>query len=280
MTVTANDLVNDTENHLLGGDRDQLNRLTTALDLETMYVWTAATTSATVQRGMLGTTPAPHNAGSVVYVNPKFSRSTIFDHLNIELRDLSAPPNGLWQTKEFTLTTFPVQRTYAVPAAHANLIDVLEIRWQPPGPDYRWSRIWRRDYQVIRELDPFDTQAGIGGAPAGIVIRIDPALYPGRHLRVRYAAPFSELSSLSDDVIRTTGLPSTALDIPPLVAAARLMALREAKRNFVEAQGDPRRSAEVPSGGAAKAAQALTAVANERIRTEYMRLQSQYPQLR
>jgi len=302
--VTCNDLINETEQHLMGGDRDELNRLTANLDnvttsvtfdfdligiqpgaylgvdLEMMYVWAVSAANATVQRAMLGTKAAAHTAGSVVYVNPKFSRAAIFDALNAELRDLSTPPGGLWQTKEFTLTTLPVQKTYPVPLANNDMIDVLELRWQPPGPDFRWSRIWRRDFQVVRDLDPADTQAGVGGMPSGIVIRIDPPLYPGRHLRVRYQAGFDDLVNLTDDVVLVTGIPASAVDIPPMGAAYRLMAAREAKRNLVEAQGDPRRSTEVPSGGATRAAQALLALRKDRLRSEYLQLQTIYPQLR
>ncbi len=88
--TTTDTLITDTEEHLLGGDRDEQNRLSNTvdnvqtqisfdfplggiqqgayvnLDIETMYVWSvnSASSTATVQRGMLGSTPAAHTAGT------------------------------------------------------------------------------------------------------------------------------------------------------------------------------------------------------------------------
>lgn len=300
MTVTTATLISETERHLLAGDRDQLNKLAGAIDasqtnlvftydlqgiqpgayididLETMYVWDIGETgrTATVERAMLGTTASTHADLSLTYVNAKFSKASILQAINMELRDL--PPDGLYQIKSFTLTTQPVQKTYTIPAENNDLIDIAEIRWIEPGAEKRWPRVWRRDYQIVRDMPT----TGDGGFSSGLGLRIEPALYPGRTMSVRYTAPFTELSALNEVVTSTTGLPAGALDIPPLGAAARLMGVRESKRAFAEAAVDSRRAGEVPPGSASRAAQMLMALLRQRIQSEHANLLALYPDLR
>lgn len=297
-------LISDTERHLLAGDRDAINVLAAdisptdttitftydngmiqpgayiALDLEVIYVTVTndSAKQATVIRGMVGSVAAAHTAGSVVYVNPKFSKYDIANALNMEIRDLSAPPNGLFQPKNYTATTFPVRRTYAIPALNTDLLGILEVRYHEPGAEFAWIRMSRYDFTVLRKM-PTDVTNGDGFAN-NMAVRIDRNMYPGRTLNIVYAAPFSELVNLADDVVTTTGLPVSAIDIPPLGAAARLMGVREAKRTFVESEPDSRRAGEVPVGSASKAAATLLSLLNERIKTELMRLLSQFPEMR
>src|SRR5882724_12756573 len=110
MTLTS-DLISDTERVLMSGDRDEINSITNpvantdqtltvrydlgginqgaylALDLEILYVWSVDENSktATVQRGMLGSTPAAHVANTIVYVNPKLSKWDMFNAVNAQI---------------------------------------------------------------------------------------------------------------------------------------------------------------------------------------------------
>src|SRR5439155_7776767 len=145
--------------------------------------------------------------------------------LNVEIRDVSTPPNGLWQAKHFTLTTQPVKRTYTIPTLNSDLLDVLEVRYIEPGAEKAWVRMSRWEFSVLRNMPT----SGDGSFTTGFGLRFDRGMYPGRTMNVVYAAPFSELATLTDDVVSVTGLPATAVDIPPLGAAARLMGVREAK---------------------------------------------------
>ena len=297
MTTTTDTLITETENHLLGGERDEQNRLTgdigtgdtsltfdfalggilqgayVCIDLEVMYVWSvnSASNSATVQRGQLGSAPAAHTAGTIVYVNPLFSKWSIFKALNVEITDLSSADNGLYRERSFELTTQPVNKNYTVPADNADLIDVLEVRWREVGPENLWPRVPYRSFQVIRDLD--NRVAG----NSGISLRMEYSFTPGRPLVVRYAANFSQLASMTDDAAAVTGLSSTMLDIPPLGAAARLMGVREAKRAFVERAVNSRRASEVPGGEAARAAGVLLQLLNERVKAEAARLRRLWP---
>lgn len=298
MTTTAQ-LISDTERLLLTGDRDELNQLASSvsdtvtsftftydnqgiqqgsyisIDLEVCYVWAVNTSAktATVQRAMLSTTAAAHDASSIVYVNPKFTKWDIFNALNVELADL-APE--LFQVKSFDLTTQPVQKTYTVPAINTDLLEILEIRYQPPGAELQWARITRWTQSVLRDMPT----TGDGGFSSGMGIRIDDALYPGRVMTVRYAAPFTALTSLTNNVESVTGLPASAIDIPPMGAAARLMGVREAKRAFAESEVDTRRASEVPVGASARAAQVILTLLESRVRSEVMALRQQWPMTR
>lgn len=289
--------LSEVEMNLLSGDKDERNLLANSvdstettftfsgplegiqagaylgIDLEQLYVVDAgsSSTTATVIRGQLGSIPTAHAAGAVVYVNPRFSRWQMLRALNAELRDMSAPPNMIFQVKDFQLTTQPVAMTYAVPAENTDIISLLELRYSYPDAYKAWPRVTRNTYSILRNMPTSDFASGMA-------IRLDENVYPGRTLQVRYAAPFTELDGLVTDVVAATGIPVTAVDIPPLGAAARLMGVREAKRSFTESEGDSRRSQEVPSGSAARAAGAILAVLNQRIRSEASRLKTQFPE--
>lgn len=295
--TTTDTLITETEGHLLSGDRDEQNRLTNTvaptdtvltfdftlggiqpgayvcLDIEVMYVWSVNSTggTATVQRGMLGSTPATHSGGTIAYVNPLFSKWQIFKALNVEITDLSSADNGLFQEKSFELVTQPVQKIYTVPAANLDLIKVLEIRWQEVGPEKLFPRVRPDRFQVVRDLNNRDTNE------TGLSLRIEDSFTPGRPLIIRYMANFTTLNLITDDVPSTTGLSPTMLDIPPLGAAARLMGVREAKRAFVERAVNSRRASEVPGGEAARAAGVLLQLLTARIKDEAARLRLLWP---
>lgn len=295
---SVGDMIGEVEDHLLSGDRDELNSLATpvtaddttltfvaglsgitpgaylGIDLEVVYVWSVDPTSKTavVRRGMLGSPPDDHAADTLVYVNPLFSKWMIWKNLNIEIVSLSAADNGLFAQKSFELITKPVQKTYDVPAANVDIRQILEIRYLPPGPEKYWPLVRRRHYQMIRDVTSDDS------APSGLILRMEESFYPGRRLVVRYAGDFTELPlSLDADAAVASNLTANMLDIPALGAAARLMGVREAKRNLVERAVDSRRAQEVPSGGATRSAGVLLQLMNGRIKSEADRLRHLWP---
>jgi hypothetical protein len=301
---TTADLISEVEEHLMGGDRDELNFLgadiadtdTTltvemplsgiaegsylSIDLEVLYVKSVDETSqvATVRRGMLGSEPASHSSDIEVYVNPIFTHWSIWRALNVEISSLSAADNGLFAVSAFELTTLPVQVTYDVPAVNLDLRSLLEIRWDDVGAQRAWPRIPLRNVQMIRNLT---TDTGT----SGLSFRIDyntstggANWVPGRRMVIRYAGDFTPLAlDLADDAAATTGLGQEMIDIPALGAAARLMGVREAKRTFVERSVDTRRAAEVPAGSSARAYSVLMQIVDRRIKSEADRLRQLWP---
>jgi hypothetical protein len=292
MATLASDLVEETRSHLFSGARPELNKLNEALDatetdvdflyaagsivrgsilsidLELMLVWAVIGSTATVQRAYMGTTAATHSTGAIVEVNPRFSNFAIFRALNAELASFSSPVNGLYQVKTVDLTYSPAKAGYDLTSV-ADLIDVIEVRWKGyTTGDWPLVRRWA----ITRDM----ATAEFASTKALLLYE---GVGPGRTLRVRYKAPFVPLASLTSDVQTVSFLPTTANDIPPLGAAARLVAPREVRRAFMESQPEPRSANDTPPGANRNAAGGLLALRNQRLREEAARLHRSYPTL-
>lgn len=289
----ASDLVEETRAHLFSGDREETNLLTTTvdsddttvvttydfggiqagalieIDLELMYVWswTAASKSATVQRGMMGSTAAAHTSGALVRVRPKFPNFSIFRALKQDIADLSSPLNGLFRVVTLNVTYNAAVRGYNLTSA-TDVLDILELRYESLGSDVYWPEI--TSWNLSRSMDTSEFASGFA-------LFLNEGADPGRTIRVRYKAPFGALTALSDNVETITGMSTSMADVPPLGAAARLTAAREVKRGFMEHQGEPRRAEEVPGGQQVRSATALLTLRRQRIQAEAARLYAQWP---
>lgn len=308
-----------------------------------------STTVVSVQRGYAGSTPSPHAAGALAYIQPKFSKFDIGVSLNDELLRLSSPGNGLFQVGVQTLTYNPVYMGYDLGSIPTNFIDVLSINYKTVFPTRNYPAIKR--WAVKRSIP--DTSV----FPSGAGIVLYESGYPGQPVYVQYAAPFTPISVASTtntagamtassavltdasgpftsadvgkmiqvagagtagaalvtniasytssssvtlanaaattvsgatytyvgypntDVTTLTGIPATAVDIPPLGAAIQLTLPREIRRNFMDNQPDPRKAPEVPPGAVANSVTQLTALYNIRVSEEAERLSRQYTRL-
>lgn len=292
----AQDAIVETYRHLLSGQRDTINLLAQDLDgttgtitlsdtlegvqpgsllgvdLEVLYVRTTNPTSktATVIRQWLGSTGGTHNAGTPVYVNPRFSAWDIFSQLNTELADLSSPDSGLFAVGEVEVIFQPSRRGYEIPVPRDEIDGILEIRYKVTDATLAWPRL--RGYEPM-----WDTN--ISDFPSGTAIRLDGPSWPspGMPMRVKYSRPFVPMTALDDDLVADCLLPKTAVDIPALGAAAMLMFHKEAKRSFLESQGDTRRAAEVPPGSSTRDAATLLGLRNRRVSAEASRITANYP---
>lgn len=300
--ATGSEIVEETRRHLLSGQQERLNRLngaiiagavtlvtefdidgsigaivpghTIAINDEEMHVFSVdtATDTATVQRGMNGSTDAGHALGDLIYVQPKFSNFRIIEAVKNELRSLSAPQNGLFQIKTVDLTFNASQSGYDLTGVTAgDVLDIYEVRYQRPGPEDRWPRI--RLYELARNMATTEFASGLA-------LILHESAFPGNTIRVRYKAPFdTSISSSTADVAATSGLPASAIDILSLGAAIRLTSPRDIKRSFTESQGEPRRAEEVQVGSGVTGLRGLFSLRAQRIQEEAGKLQSQYPTL-
>jgi hypothetical protein len=290
MATLASDLVAETRSHLFSGARPELNKCNEVLDatetdvdllyaaggiqrgavlsidLELMYVWAISGSVATVQRGYMGSVAATHATGAIIEVNPRFSDFAIFRALNEEIASFSSPVNGLYQVKTVDLTYSAGRAGYDLTSV-TDLIDILEVRWKGYTTG-DWPLI--RSWTVARDMATSEFASGKA-------LLLYEGVGPGRTVRVRYKAPFAPLVALTSDVQTVSFLPATANDIPPLGAAARLVAPREVKRAFTESQPEPRAAAEVPPGANRNAAGGLLALRNQRLREESARLHRSWP---
>lgn len=242
------------------------------VDNELFHVWTvdSGAKTATVSGAFDGTTAANHDSGDLVYVNPKFPAIEWIDAINDELADLSSPVNGLFQVKTVDLTVSASAYGYNLTSV-ADLLDVQEVRYDTSGPENEWPLV--RGWSLARSMPTTDFASGFG------LIMHELIPEPGRTIRVRYRAKFTQLgtSDLTQVVETVSGIHAEAVDILSIGAAIRVTSGREIARNFFEAQGDTRRAEEVGAGANLNATAALRALRAQRIAAEAARLEQQWP---
>lgn len=287
------ELIEETRRHLQGSARDQMNRLNGALtnsqttvtleftmggiqagavlsiDLELMYVWSVSGQNATVQRGFAGSAAVTHTTATLVFVNPRASAFAVREAINAELAAYSSPSIGLYRVRTVDITYSASANEYDLTSV-TDIIEVIGVHTSLPGiTDWYPVSSWN----LTRDL-PTAT------FPSGKALSIYTPVISGRSVRVVYAAPFVALTNLTDDVATVSFLPASAHDIPPLGAAARLLAGREARRAGIDAQPESRRAEEVPPGANRSAAGGLLALRDLRLREEATRLHAAYPSTR
>lgn len=239
--------------------------VTLEIGTEQMYVWTSnpATKTLIVERGFNGTTPASHATDDIITLKPRFPKQQMFDSLNAEIDDLSSPAHGLFRVVTADLTYNGSDRQIDLAGA-GTVLDLIDVR----------LRYLADDYPVIRNVR-LQRSLPTSDFPSGTAIVFDEPIMAGT-LRVTYKAPFVRLSALTDDVTSNGFVPTTCDDILELGVILRMMNGREIKRNFIESQGDTRRSDEVPPGAMRDSITNLVRLRRERIVAEAARLQRQY----
>jgi len=245
-----------------------------SIDLEMFLVLSTTTAgSLAVIPGYEGSTEADHTMGAVVYINPRFSLFDISVAINDDLLDLSSPTNGLGQILFNDSTFNPTYMGYDLGTAFTgNSSRVLEISYQIAPPVRTYPLVRRGMYAVRRNMN----QPAV--FPSGNAVIIYESAYPGLPIHVQFLAPFEPLVNLSDDLSAVAGLPPTMYDLPDLGAALRLMDPREIKRNFYEAQPDPRKAVEIPPQAVANSSAKLEARRTARINAEADRIMMVYPE--
>lgn len=243
------------------------------VDLELFLVQGVTTSgSITVTPGYLGSTEANHTHGALVYINPRFSLFDISVAINDDLLDLSSPTNGLGQILFVDQTFNPTYAGYDLGSQFVSPTSrVLEVSYQIAPPIRTYPLIRKGDYRVIRQAN----QPTVFPSGNGIVLY--KSAYPGLPIHVQFLAPFNPLVNLTDDLTTVAGLPSTMYDLPDLGAAIKLMQPREVKRNFYEAQPDPRKAPEIPPNAVANSSAKLEQQRQNRINAEADRIMMAYP---
>ena len=103
--------------------------------------------------------------------------------------------------------------------------------------------------------------------------------FPGKKINVSYKSPLTLITGAASSFNKSsTGLQSTAYDLPPLGAALALMAGAPIRREFIDAQGSSRRAEEVPPGAISGAMRDLRFRRETRVAAEAARLSAMYPQ--
>lgn len=287
---TASALLNRVSRQLLSGTVEERNKLATSIDnddttvvasydlaglrsgtvfeidAELFYVWEATTGSKSmvVERGYLGTAAVAHTAGAIITLNPRFPKAQMLDALNQEIDDLSSPANGLFRVVATNISYNGSDRQVNITGA-SNIIDLIDVR----------LRYLSDDFPVIRKVR-LGRDLPTADFASGYALVFDEGTMAGT-LRVRYKAPFTRVASISDDIQSVTYIPVTMEDILEYGVMARMLSPREIKRNFIESQGDTRRSDEVPPGAMRDSFSNILRLRRDRIVAEAARLARQYP---
>lgn len=236
------------------------------IESELMYVWDAATATKTltVERGYDGTTAVAHTAGVLATVNPRFPRQQMLDALNSDIDDLSSTVNGLFRVVAQDINYNGSDRQINLTSG-TGIIDLIDVR----------LRYLADDYPVIRKVR-LQRNLPTSDFPSGFAIVFDEPVMAGT-LRVVTKREFTRASSESSDLQTACFVPQSCEDILEMGVLLRMMNGREIKRNFIESQGDTRRSDEVPAGATRDSLTNIQRLRRERIVAEAARLKQQYP---
>ena len=287
---TAGALLDRVARQLLSGTIEERNKLATAvdsddtsfvlsyelgalragavfeIDSELRYVWEATVGSKTlvVERGYAGTTAASHSVGAVITINPRFPKQQMLDALNQDIDDLSSPANGLFRVVTQDVSYNGSDRQVNLTSA-SSVIDLIDVRLRYLADDFPVIRRVR----LARDLPTADFASGFA-------LTFDESVMAGT-LRVRYKAPYTRVSALTDSIQSVAYVPVNMEDILELGVMSRLLSMREVKRNFIESQGDTRRADEVPPGAMRDSFSNILRLRRDRIVAEAARLARQYP---
>jgi hypothetical protein len=241
--------------------------------MEMMLVLAAQTGGQiNVVRGYDGSEQTDHAGGDLVYVNPRFPYFDIGVAINDDLLDLSSSTNGLGQITYTDVTFNPTYQGYDLgPNFDSVSSRILEVSYQIAPPVRTYPLIRKGMWRVVRNAN----QPSVFPSGNGLVIY--GSGYPGLPLHIQFLAPFQPLVNLDDDLTSVAGLSPTMYDLPDLGASIKLMQPREVKRNFYEAQPDPRKAPEIPPQAVANSSAKLEQQRIARINAEADRIMSAYP---
>ena len=246
------------------------------IDSEAMYVQKVSGT-VDVIRGYGASEPAAHDNLSIVRVSPKFPTYRILEALNNDLRDLSAPDNGVFQIKTFTTTYNANKQGYDLTEDGVSLTNeavqsIYAVSYSDPVTvEAREPEIRKWGLKRDRITTSFTS---------GMALVLYEAAFPGKKVNVSYKSPLTLISGVASSFNKSsTGLQSTAYDLPPLGAALALMAAAPIRREFIDAQGSSRRAEEVPPGAISGSIRDLRFRRETRVAAEAARLATMYPQI-
>jgi hypothetical protein len=236
------------------------------LDSELIFIWAAdvGTKTLTVERGYADTTAAAHTAGAIAILNPRFPQQQMLEALNQDIDDLSSPLNGLYRVVSVNVDYNGADRQINLTGA-TSVIDIIDVRLRYLSSDYPVLR----GVRLARGLPTSDFASGYA-------VTFDEQTMAGT-LTVRYKAPFVRASTGTSDIQTSCLIPQTMEDILEMGVMARMLSVREVKRNFIESQGDTRRSDEVPAGSMSNSFTNISRLRRDRIIAEAARLARQYP---
>lgn len=183
-------------------------------------------TSLTVkERGYLETNAAQHLSGDKVWINPTYTRKSVFNGVKTVVGGLY--PQGLYVRATDTTPTFTNLSTKALPTGGKRVLSVLT---QDRRGLYRPPLREGYDYEVFYQFDPPKYQLRRGAAEGDAMV-------------VSYLKDFTLPTAETDD-LSTLGVPSNLQAYIPMAVAGYLLQGKELPRvqiqeirRFLAAQG-------------------------------------------
>lgn len=197
------------------------------VDDELIWVDSADRTTGTLSvppygRGFQRTTAGIHTAGTMVTINPIYTRKAIKSAINDTIGTC-----GLNGVGYHSFTTSPAISTYSLPDV---VDDVLSVTYKAVGPTGEWPNVkaWR-----------FDSSANASDRNSTKTITIKSFIDPSAEVQVVYSFDPERLESGSDDYESTTGLDEMTKDVIIFGAAYRLLSFVPAARiQYVTPESD------------------------------------------
>lgn len=214
-------------------------------------------------RAQQGSAAVAHALNARVTATPRWPRVWVKRTIN-EVITSTWPDLFAVKMDEGNITS-PTVSAYPLPA---DCKRILDVRYLLPGSPPYWQGVgaWRMD------LKP-----NAVAFPTGVAVDIGTAMYPGRELKVVYAAEPSQLASGSDDFATVSGLLDTAADVVCIGAAARLVVSAELARTQTFTVPHAEMVQQQGSGAATAASRYLQQLYQVRLKAERDRLFERYP---
>ena len=228
---------------------------------------------------MKGTTAATHSNGTLVHVNPFFTRYQVRNTLQDEIRSWGPQ---VYQVKTADIAATDYVNGYDLGALNPGF-GVIDVQRSPDTlfdstpNDETWPSVkWR----VVRS-------ANLTAFPSGQALIItDPTpVFDSPTFHVVFAAPFDVDSPQSpntvpfqdSDSLATMGIDNSDIDIAPYGAAWRLASGREIGRMLTERMGATADLQNFPPGYMVKTAEEFKVLRDSRLRDAQERLRSEFP---
>lgn len=209
-------------------------------------------------RGQRGTTAAPHDAGDMVTVRPRYPRATVARVLN-EVIQASCPP--LYAPRDLDPIYVDSYTPLGFPLPD-DTVRVLRVDATEPGPEELSDRFVVRNWTVRTVAG---TQLLEVPCSERLTLQVTVAAQPGR------------LVNDTDNYALVTGLPEQTNDLIQMGALARLVLGVDLARQQMTSVEASARNDKVPAGSPSALARFYQALYTQRLEQERDRLQQTYP---
>lgn len=248
------------------------------IDDELIYTWNTSASSggvtATIQRGYRNTSAAPHNAQSLVLINPYFSMHEVRECLRDEIR--SWPPQ-VFRVMSIDIPAKNFVEGYDLGQITTPLLPPYRCTISPdtitPGTDdLMWPTI---SFEV-------DQNANLTDFPSGnaLFITAPGGIYQApQTIHFKYASIFDVDTAFDDtvDIITDVGIDESDIDIAIYGAMWRLVQGFEARRNLFNPMSVSSDVQGVPPGSILREADYYKTERNNRLGDAERRLRSLFP---